>query len=173
MHFIMKLFSIFQFWLFAFSLGSIDCVMDLCNWLLALSFVHLHISYDLYYYLSICYLSLRWNSLLMHFWQTLSLCSWGYDNFSRTWVYCKGHHFIHSSGLLITSWKKFVDSVNYVFSFSSLGNYEVSNKKLRNFTRCADVFYNAEYAGRSIYNTQSSGLTKALSLGGFWFLSFY
>ena len=129
MHFIMKLFSIFQFWLFAFSLGSIDCVMDLRNWLLALSFVHLHISYDLYYYLSICYLSLRWNSLLMHFWQTLSLCSWGYHSFSRTWVYCKGHHFIDSSGLLITSWKKFVDSVNYAISFSSLGNYELSHKK--------------------------------------------
>ena len=62
----------------------------------------------------IFYLSLRWNSLLMRFWQTLSLCSWGYDSFSRTWVYCKGHHFIHSSGLLITSWKNFVDSVNYV-----------------------------------------------------------
>ena len=110
----MKLFSIFQLWLFVFSLGSIDCVMDLPNWLLGLSFGHLHLSYDLYYYLSIFYLSLRWNSLLMRFWQTLSLCSWGYDSFSRTWVYCKGHHFIHSSGLLITSWKNFVDSVNYV-----------------------------------------------------------
>ena len=101
LHFIMKFISIvcFLFGLYWLCYGLMQ--LAICSKLCAFaSFIWL-----IYYYLLICYL--RWNSL-MSFCQTLSFCTWGYHSFSRTWIHCKGHHYIDSSGLLITSWKKFI-----------------------------------------------------------------